>query len=94
MIQVNVSYVRTFCEVLLGLEALAAGAAGEDGLPLTGHAVQLLPALLPGRHRRQEHEAYEDGCAYLAAVQRLGKMLLQLETVCLLVTWNSGAILL
>jgi hypothetical protein len=38
--------------VLLRLEALAAGAAGDDGLALPGHAVQLLPALLPGRHRR------------------------------------------
>jgi len=31
--------------VLLRLEALAAGAAGDDGLALAGLAVQLLPAL-------------------------------------------------
>ena len=36
---------RTLGEVLLRLEALAAGAAGDDGLALAGLVVQLLPAL-------------------------------------------------
>lgn len=45
--------LRTFGEVLLGLDALAAGPAGDDGLALAGLAVQLLPALLTGRHCRR-----------------------------------------
>ena len=44
--------LRTFGEVLLGLDALAAGPAGDDGLALAGLAVQLLPAFLIGRHCR------------------------------------------
>ena len=42
----------TISEVLLGLDTLAAGPAGDDGLALAGLAVQLLPALLTGRHCR------------------------------------------
>lgn len=74
---------ETFCEVLLRLEALAAGAAGHDGLSLPRPRVELRP-LLRRRHRSpclcRDRERWEifigDGRRRRAAgrITRVGKL--------------------